>query len=453
MKHLGVDTLVLLMMENRSFDHMLGHLGLPQFSNGTKVDGLDPKKIASGAYGNPYQGMVYDPFAMKDGPLVSDLPHERDRIAQQTAQSKVSGTFGMNGFVDAYFGYTNGQFVTKHPDPMGYFEPDQVPITRFLADEYLVCDRWFAPLPASTHPNRFMSLCGTTRVDVTGGILPPVGKPMLLDWLTARNVRWRVYPKALSFFMLMGRLDLAFSTGFRPFANLANDVRNEPDATFPQVILVEPSYADAPHVGNDVPNDNHAPLAVAPGEAFIRDVYLALTSNPKRWGRTVFVVTYDEHGGFFDHVPPPMIPFARPADADAKFTTGFDSLGVRVPTIVASPLVARRSVSSTLFDHTSILQWVAEQFGSMGETYSQSVERRRVDGVASFGATLGSVARADVPVPPKAPASVGLTLAGPTAPPSPGAGAFEAAVRSAMTTRPGEMQARFPEVWKKFAQP
>src|SRR5262249_52425507 len=130
---------------------------------------------------------------------------------------------------------------------------------------------------------------------------------------------------------------LLVSSHFRRLDALSSDAQNEADATFPQVIFIEPDYNDAPIHLSGHANDNHPPLAVAFGEAFLRDVYQAITSNPARFRRTVMIVTYDEHGGFFDHVPPLPIPYAPPPGA--SFTAPFDSTGVRVPAMVISPMV------------------------------------------------------------------------------------------------------------------
>src|SRR5262249_41045664 len=149
------------------------------------------------------------------------------------------------------------------------------------------------------------------------------------------------------------------------------DVQHEEDATWPHVIFVEPDYNDSPvHISGHA-CDNHPPVAVGFGEAFLRQVYQAITSNSARSSKSVMFVTYDEHGGFFDHVAPVNIPSAPPPGATYP---RFDSTGVRVPALVVSPLVARQSVRHEQLDHTSILQLIAERFGTEGEGYSASVE-------------------------------------------------------------------------------
>src|SRR5690606_18560024 len=147
------------------------------------------------------------------------------------------------------------------------------------------------------------------------------------------------------------------------------------------------------------PNDNHPPLAMGPGEALLRDVYIALTSRPEKWMRTLLIITYDEHGGYFDHVQPPAIRTDPPPGA--HYANGaFTHLGVRVPTLVVSPWVARRSVHTGLFDHTSILQLLAERFGGGTDAYSSEVTARRARGIQSASDLIGlDTARSDVPTP------------------------------------------------------
>ena len=126
--------------------------------------------------------------------------------------------------------------------------------------------------------------------------------------MEANKIRWRVYHDGFSFFSLYNSLwPFVFGEQFRRTEFLYPDMLHEPAGQAPQVIIIEPSYEDAPHLGSKHPNDNHAPLAVGWGEDFLRRTYQAVTANPEKWARTVMVLYYDEHGGFYDHVPPPPI--------------------------------------------------------------------------------------------------------------------------------------------------
>jgi phospholipase C len=145
----------------------------------------------------------------------------------------------------------------------------------------------------------------------------------------------------------------------------------------------EPDYYDCP-IHLQTLCDNHPPLAMAPREAFLGQVYKSLTSNAARWARTALIVTYDEHGGFFDHIAPLAVKYRNPAGVS------FDSTGPRVPAIVAGPF-ASQGVSQVTLDNTSILQLLAERFGRPGEVYSSTVAGRAAT-MASVSAVLSATA-------------------------------------------------------------
>jgi phospholipase C len=162
--------------------------------------------------------------------------------------------------------------------------------------------------------------------------------------------------------------EMAASDQFRRFERLAIDFQLEGGATFPQVIFVEPKYTDAPHVGEGT--DDHSPSSCLGGQHLLLDVYKALISNPVRWQKTVMILTYDEHGGFFDHVQPLPIVTRDPRGRYPDFI----STGVRVPAVVVSPLVSAGKICSEPLDHTSILKFIGQKFG--GGAYGPGVDDR-----------------------------------------------------------------------------
>jgi phospholipase C len=168
-------------------------------------------------------------------------------------------------------------------------------------------------------------------------------------------------------------------------------MQEEPDATFPQVIFVEPTYTDAPHWG--FPSDDHPPSSVAWGQAFLLKVYLGLATS-RHWLRSALVVTYDEHGGFFDHISPIALRTDPPQGADYP---PFESSGVRVPGMVVSPFVGEGTVFNKNLDNTSILKLLGEKFG--GGSYSPAVTKREVRNLSEVF-NLSSP-RTDVPSPPR----------------------------------------------------
>ena len=441
-----IDTFVILMMENRSFDHMLGHLRLPDFGGRADVDGLTA--LDNPDYGNPRaNGRVVYPFiAPDDAPLAGDLPHERQEVAAQLAYAAAAGGYVMNGFVKAYETYTLSTGVSD-PAPMRVMTPPLLPVTSFLAAEYLTCDRWFAPLPTSSQPNRLMAFSGYSLLDKSpSGVLP--AQDLVFDWLERHQVRWRVYSAGLPSFTLMPTAwPWLLTDRFRPVSRLADDVQHEAAGTFPQVIVVEPDYRDSPVHLSGQPNDNHPPLPVRFGELFIREVYEALTANPARWARTVLVLNHDEHGGFFDHVPPLRVPF--PAPPGASFTMGpFTSTGPRVPAMLISPYAPRGTAAHGLYDHTSVLQMLADRFDGSGAPYSDHVEARRraPDPIGSVTEALSTDARADIPRLGGGPIAGAAPPVGGGGPPTEGQKSFAAAVLAFARAQGQDALRKYPQI-------
>lgn len=411
-----IDTLVIVMMENRSFDHMLGYLSLDVAA--PTVDGLHRERFGDYVNLSP-AGDECGPFEMPtDEPLPNDIPHDRHSVALQLAQ--FGNSFRMNGFVKAYC-QANGLANVTNPPPMGYFTAKQLPVTDFLARRYGVCDNWFAPVPGGTFPNRFVSMAGYTQMEDNG--FPSPRMATVLDWLDNHHVSWRVYCEEFSFFAMIGKYwnRFLFSDEFKRLGSGTTTLEKDfADTTkhFPQVIFVEPNY-ESIHPFTS-PNDNHPPLPVGPGEAFLSKIYQALTNGPRdRWQKTLMVVTYDEHGGFFDHVPPRPIGMAVPAGAN--YTTPWPTTGPRVPAFLVSPLIQAESVFQSPMDHTSILQSLAAKFapGDGGFRYPSTdgpdldIANRKV---ALLWDALSSRARPDdiaTPPPPPTNASVPPTKRSP----------------------------------------
>jgi len=426
-----VDTIVVVMMENRSFDNVLGYLRHPQFGNRSDVDGIED--LANPGYINlNLDGQGKSPFWLADGAFISDLPHSADEVKLQMKLARLARRFTMTGFVEAYESAFHSQVAD--PPVMGLLRQSDLPTTSVLADRYTVCDRWFSCVPSSTAPNRLMSMCGATALRDTHTLLPE--QPTVYDWLLEHGVRWRVYSAGFPFFALMPRvLSLMLTGHFRRLEDLPRDLATEGPDEWPQVIFIEPEYYDSP-VHFRPPCDNHPPLGMAPGESFVAQVYRTLAASP-RWQRSVFVLTYDEHGGFFDHVPPLPVTY-RNANGVA-----FDTTGPRTPTIVAGPY-ARRGVSHAHLDNTSILQLLAERFGTGGESFSRDVLDRRNQGIASLSTILDAAANntqmftfatpANVNVPPAPAVPSGLQTA------------FDTALRDLVSRHQTEALIKYPEL-------
>lgn len=382
---------VVLMLENRSFDHVLGGLA----GSIAGLDGVAP--------GKPYRnidalgGVVVEqkPVAR---PVVSptfDAPHDYKDAMDQIRDDNA-------GFVNSY--------VRRHPTSsqddreqvMAYFAEDSLPVTHLLAKNFLVCNRWFSSLPGPTWPNRLFVHAGTSLGHV---LMPDADNPgeiarvwgtfnqdTIYDRLNeggsaGRPLSWRIYHDGLPQSIILDRLKSAFPwRGYASIERFADDVQQE--STFPSYVFIEPRYADG-WFGRKA-SDQHPPASMADGEALIAYVYNALRGS-ETWQSTLLVLTYDEHGGFYDHVVPPG---AVPPDGN-RFPFGFDRLGVRVPAILISPWV-RKGCDDTVYDHTSILRYLIEKHGlrPLGARTEASSDPRAV---ASFAAQIEARARTDTP--------------------------------------------------------
>jgi len=300
-----------------------------------------------------------------------------------------------------------------------------------------------------------MAFCGQSEIyRTTLQAIPSTGN--IFHWMNANNISWRVYSDGLPFFVLYPDLipTEVFSGRFKSYKNLLTDLQAG-DA--PQVIIVEPFYEDAPHIGSQHPNCNHPPLSIGWGEEFLRQTYIAATINPDIWAETLMVVYYDEHGGFADHVPPPAMDnrfnVNPPTPANSP-SNNFASLGPRIPAILVSPFVKPGSVCHDLFDHTSVLQYLAELF-TPGVPYSDAVNFRsqQANAINSISAALEDNAAHIPPPPPPMQSLTVQTVLGSqvnTAPDGAMGQAFEQAAQQLIVNYPDEVNAKYPELnnWK-----
>ena len=439
-----IDTIIFVMLENRSFDHVLGYLTLPPF-NRSNVEGLRT------GLSNDYGGAAFPVFHLgnPEAELPGDPPHERRDIGIQL-NGPLPGPIGlppypMNGFIVSYAA-VNHVNAGDQPCVMGYFDADDLPAANYLAQQFCICDHWFCSLPAGTQPNRLMAHSGYSRIEVNQPIALPK-QDLVYDWLDAKKVRWRVYHEGIPFFILMDdwHLRVLVDDHFKDYDDFLKDWMGEGDATSPQVIFIEPRYTDAPHV--EPPSDDHAPSPIANGQRFLSRVFGDIQTNPDRWAKTLLVVTYDEHGGFFDHVSPVAVRTEAP---DGKAYPAFESMGPRVPAFLVSPFVEPGSVFRGTLDHTSFLKLLGKKFN--GGSYSAAVDARLV-GDLSEALTLTSPRRNLAPSPlrrsrPGAARPVGFTPGKPPRDKIPQA--FQDAVTKAIAGRPNDVARKFPELFSDF---
>jgi len=441
-----IKNIVVVMMENRSFDHILGYLSLNKFGR-SDVDGLKDDPSWNAKCASVCNGEAFLPWHCSDpfNPTPYDPPHERVPIALQLG-NKIEGVYPMNGFVENYASVCSVNPGDQSP-VMSYYTADECPVTGFLADNFAICDRWFCSLPAGTQPNRLMAMSGYSNIDVNTFPLPR--QHLVYDWLNERKISWRVYHQVLPFFSMMTHWipEILDDDHFRRFDRLDNDLMQSLPEEVPNVLFMEPTYSDAPHIGPS--NDDHPPTPVKGGQEFLLQVYKAFSSHPDIWAGTVMIITYDEHGGFFDHVPP--IPLITQPPQGVNYPV-FESSGVRVPALIVSPFVKAKTVFHDVLDHTSILKFIGQVFG--GGSYSPEVDQRPV------GSVLDVLnVQAPAPTPPPAPPPLDAYLAQAIEPAGyiPGkqpynelTAGFKDALDKMKTRSPEKTTAKFPELTEDF---
>jgi phospholipase C len=256
----------------------------------------------------------------------------------------------MQGFLVDYL-IASGNDLQTAKRIMESYSPDQVPVLSQLAKNYAVCDRWFGSVPAQTWPNRGFVHTGTSRGQVTNANPFTYNTETIYEVLQKTGNSWGLYKDTVvpSLTKLQyPRLGL-YPFHFHQFDQFKLDAQS---GTLPSYSFVEPSFTVQP-------NDQHSPHNVTDGEHFLSEVWQAVSTGVN-WPQTLLLITYDEHGGCYDHVPPPwgaIVPDTASFPGAQGFR--FNRFGVRVPTVVVSPLIESgtvfRSPTGVPFDHTSIL--------------------------------------------------------------------------------------------------
>jgi phospholipase C len=359
----SIEHVFVLMLENRSFDHMLGFSGIAGMTG--------PPAGAS----NSWNGTTYPAKTPGVDPISNDPYHEFSDVVEQLCGEGVKYPFG-----GPYPPITNSGFVSnfavdaKSPSPgdvMGCFDRSKVPVLAWLAQEFAVCDSWFCSMPGPTWPNRFFALGGssgqldhspasveTALWETVRGFQFQNGS--IFDALNARGLKWRIYAgnKLFTLAHALRGIPIWDITGYGKFAG---DVGK---SSYPaQFTWIEPNYGHvtSTYLGG---NSQHPLDGVTGGEALIKATYEAIRNSPL-WESSLLIITWDEHGGFYDHVAPP--PAISPGDK-ATFSGAnqnnfpFDRYGPRVPAVVISPLIPPNTVDHRLYDHTSALATVERLF-------------------------------------------------------------------------------------------
>ncbi|MCB9646273.1 MAG: hypothetical protein H6730_06700 [Deltaproteobacteria bacterium] len=445
----NIDHVVVVMMENRSYDHVLGYRArstTPDGADGLTQDVVDAVQ-AVGAPGTyvvrPYREAG---FALNAADKRTRLPkpvgHELEDVTEQLSlRTTTAGGRTINspvGFVENFkpkIGQDTQGVVPN--DVLGYYEGPDLGFFEYLAENYAYCDRYYCSHPGPTLPNRMYSLTGDVQHDRYG--FPILdnnnGDNFLLsrattiyDLMTRRGLTWRVYESTPSVTMLrMFARYATDDTNIVPLERLAADVAR---GDLPAFTAIEPQMHAHPQ------DDDHPDADMHRGQIFLQGVYQTLRSNPDLWRRTLLLITYDEHGGLYDHVVPPLADVIAPKRTGAISVAGRRAArgrslgglgleledpmveaplstnpgettdeaaryvqipyGVRVPTFVVSPWVAPGKGPGVVLDHCSILKTVLARFWGGDKPFLSD----RVHAAHSFEAFLTEAApRMDVPAP------------------------------------------------------
>jgi phospholipase C len=366
----GVQHIVQLMLENRSFDHMLGLL-YPGRSgpNGQPFEGLLGSESNNDGSGQPVTVFPIDTSSA--GAYFMPGADPGEGYANTNVQLFGSGSppnppaATMTGFVtnfDAAISYDqrSGMSVqagTTASSIMGVFPPTALPVLSGLARGFAVCDHWYSSVPTETYPNRAFA-CAATSQGHMNDATSSFTVQSIFGLMTAHNVSWKIYgydAEPLTRGNFPDTMD-APEANFGKFPNFQADAAA---GQLPAYAFLEPSWGSTG-------NSQHPNYDVALGEAFILQVYQAVRNGPG-WPNTLLIITYDEHGGCYDHVPPAT--GATPPDAAiGEFGFDFTRFGVRVPAVLVSPFIPAGTIyrvpgGSTPIDHTCVLKTIEQRWG------------------------------------------------------------------------------------------
>lgn len=433
-----IQHVVVVMLENRSLDNMCGWL----YNN----SGVQPQLFLPAGTLTSYDGLDAGLWNPSNESFFGGQPPQRVVIAQGTVNSLVPNPDPEETFSNVnlqLFGpeaprtspkWPNLGFLTNYENAasgtadqiMQAYTPAQVPVISALAQNFAISDAWFCSVPSQTWPNRAFVHAGTSNGNVDNAVPPDPPDPFqwnvptIYNVLDSLRITWKVYHDTtlippLTRIMFPKLWDLRFTENFPGFDRFKEDCAA---GTLPRYSFVEPSFVNQP-------NDEHPPHDVNAGEQFLFDIWQAVSNSPN-WNSTLLIITYDEHGGCYDHVMPPWNAKTPDAASDpGKSGFSFDRFGVRVPMVVVSPFVQAGTVfrsdskDGTPYDHTSILATLRDWLGIPTETMREMLPSKRIAAAPNLSQVL--------------------TLAAPRAKPAIPA-PLRAAVPTPMTLKPNDLQ-------------
>ncbi|MBX3190805.1 MAG: alkaline phosphatase family protein [Labilithrix sp.] len=319
----GIDHIVVLMMENRSFDHFLGALALDAgYAGKATVEGLAGTETNPAPDGSPVQVFKMSNFTPEDPPHGWEACHAQYNAGQN------------DGFVKAHVG-------ASQDEVMGYHDRSQIPLYYWFADNFAICDSWFASVLGPTWPNRFY-LHATTSKGKTSNSPFLTGAPdTIWDRLKDKKLTFKNYAAGATTWYVGGFVGKLLS--LNPSAGIGEFFTAAKNGTLPSFSIIDPDY---------MASDDHPSHNIQRGQAFVASVYKALADGPA-WNKTLFIITYDEHGGFFDHVAPPVA---------VDDLADFQRQGFRVPAFVIGPTVKKGYVCKTQLEHSSVAATLKTRF-------------------------------------------------------------------------------------------
>jgi phospholipase C len=400
-KSTRIQHVVVLMLENRSFDHIFGYRPGVNGLKGDEFNLLKPSAPVSAA-NSPYRVSNGAPYAVTvgEGPGHS-FPDANEQLCGDKAGPSASLPARNIGFVSNYQTELVVGDKVNNATPadirvvMESFPPVMLPSINALADAFCLCDNWYSEVPGPTQPNRLYMHAATSFGYVHNVWTQTFAGRTIYNSLQDAGCTWATYDFDQNEVLEFKQVSTE-TANFKIFDNdFAADVKS---GKLPNYSFVVPRF-----FAKDQPaNSQHAPQDARYGDNLVADVYEALRSNPDVWMKSVLIVTYDEHGGFYDHVVPPSKGIASP-DGIASPPPGdtaswvpkfaFDRLGMRVPAVIASPWVAKGQVDSTAFQHTSVLATLKSLYALPKFLTRRDAQARPFDGLFQ----KASKARSDTP--------------------------------------------------------
>ncbi len=378
-----IKNVFVLMLENRSFDHMLGYSGIRGYDAETgKETGINAVKGHEDKCTNKYKGTTYKPQAGAKFSMPFDPNHEfMDVVEQLTGKREFKKgqdypDVDNSGFIENYDRIAKGFDLD---DVMRGYTPEQLPVMNALAKEFAVCDGWFSSMPGPTWPNRFFAMAATAK-----GWDHSPGKKEMGTWESVSGLSFEhgnIFSVSDNQTKAGSRIymdrSMGDTIGTTPISTALENVSKVTDVwnltgfhgdlqkdVYPySLTFIEPSYGDVAFGDYANGSSQHPNSDVRLGEALIKSVYESIR-NSKHWENSLLIITYDEHGGFYDHVKPPKA--RRPDDIKGtKYGFKFDRYGTRVPALIISPYIRKNTIDKRLYDHSSISKTLSKIFDTM----------------------------------------------------------------------------------------